>query len=101
MKMKMNRNRFKVIEGNTSLTSNDNDRKVMTRTTKNIRSFYCPKYNKLVSDIAEMLISAEDFATCERCIVNDVCRRKMEKNQEALCLSRSELEGEISKKYGF
>ena len=100
--MKMNRNKFKVIEGNTSLTSNDNGRKVMTRTrtAKNIRSFYCPKYNKLVSDVAEMLISAEDFATCERCIVNDACRRKMEKNQEALCCSKSELESEISKKYG-
>lgn len=57
------------------------------------------KYD-LVSDVAEMLIGAEDFATCERCIVNDVCRRKIEKNQEALCSSKSELEGEISKKYG-
>ena len=33
---------YKVIEGNTSLTSNDNGGKVMlrTRTTKNIRGFY-------------------------------------------------------------
>ena len=29
MKMKMNRNRFKVIEGNTSITSNDNVRKAI------------------------------------------------------------------------
>jgi hypothetical protein len=57
------------------------------------------KYD-FVSDVAEMLIGAEDFATCERCIVNDVCGIKIEKNQKGLCSSKSELEGEISKKYG-
>jgi hypothetical protein len=97
--MKMNRNKFKVIEGNTSLTPNDNDRKVMTRTTKNIRSFYRPKYNELVSDVAEMLIGMEDFSTCGRCIVKDACKRKVEKNKRTLCFSKTELESEISKKY--
>jgi len=57
------------------------------------------KYD-LVSDVAEMLIGLEDFTTCERCIVYDVCRSKFEKNQRVLCFSRSELESEISKKYG-
>ncbi|MBO5627995.1 MAG: hypothetical protein J5965_02815 [Aeriscardovia sp.] len=57
------------------------------------------KYD-LVSDVAEMLISAEDFETCERCIVYDVYRRKFEKNRKALCCSKSELESEICKKYG-
>jgi hypothetical protein len=50
------------------------------------------KYD-FVSDVAEMLIGAEDFATCERCIVNDVCGIKIEKNQKGLCSSKSELEG--------
>ncbi len=58
------------------------------------------KYD-LVSDVAEMLIGMEDFSTCERCIIYDVCRRKFEKNQRVLCFSKTELESEISKKYGF
>ena len=104
--MKINRNKFKVIEGNTSLTSNDNGRKVKTRTrtTKNIRGFYRPKYDKLVSDIAEMLIGIEDedLMACGKCIVKNACRRRYEKfgNGGILCFSKSELESEIIKKYG-
>ena len=47
---------YKVIEGNTSLTSNDNGGKVMlrTRTTKNIRGFYRPKYDQIIT--ADMII---------------------------------------------
>jgi len=46
-----------VIEGNTSLTSNDNGGKVMkrTRTTKHIRGFYRPKYDELIT--ADMIVA--------------------------------------------
>lgn len=57
------------------------------------------KYD-LVSDVAEMLIDMEDFATCERCIVKDACRRKLERNQRTLCFSKNKLESETIKKYG-
>lgn len=48
---------YKVVEGNTSITSNDNGGKVMlrTRTTKNIRGFYRPKYDKLIT--ADMIVA--------------------------------------------
>lgn len=48
---------YKVVEGNTSITSNDNGGKVMirTRTTKNIRGFYRPKYDSKVT--ASMIIN--------------------------------------------
>ena len=48
---------YKVIEGNTSITSNDNGGKVMirTRTTKYIRGFYRPKYDKFIT--ADMIVS--------------------------------------------
>lgn len=47
---------YKVIEGNTSLTSNDNGGKVMirTRTTKHIRGFYRPRYDELIT--ADMIV---------------------------------------------
>lgn len=48
---------YKIVEGNTSITSNDNGGKVMirTRTTKNIRGFYRPKYDSKVT--ASMIIN--------------------------------------------
>jgi peptidoglycan hydrolase-like protein with peptidoglycan-binding domain len=48
---------YKVVEGNTSLTSNDNGGKVMirTRTTKHIRGFYRPKYDNKVT--ASMIVA--------------------------------------------
>lgn len=48
---------YKVVEGNTSITSNDNGGKVMirTRTTKHIRGFYRPKYDELIT--ADMIVA--------------------------------------------
>lgn len=48
---------YKVVEGNTSITSNDNGGKVMirTRTTKHIRGFYRPKYDNKVT--ANMIVN--------------------------------------------
>lgn len=48
---------YTIIEGNTSTSSNDNGGKVMRRirTTKHIRGFYRPKYDKLIT--ADMIVA--------------------------------------------